>query len=188
VRYDDASYLTRWQRGEGFPSIHDNLYALADKHLRGTPHRSFCDLCCSTALLGQRFLEGYPGSRVCGIEGLASSVDQARAVGVAYPILNRMVTPATLSEVALWWQTHRVDVLLARRCLPEIFAADRSWGPRFVASAVLSGVKVFVVQGRVPTSRATHPIPDIDAEIAVLGPGLRLVEKAGQCAVLVPVT
>lgn len=192
MRYNDPSHHATWKAGKGFPKIHDAIYQTLAKHLKAgtagpvTPTR-FCDLCCSIGLLGQRILEGAPGRYVVGVEGLAASVTAARGAGITYPILNQKITPATLPEFARWLQIHKVEVLVARRCLSELFAEDARWGPRFWSACVASGVRMAVIQGRAPCGNPTHPIPDVDKEIAVLGHGARVVEKVGQCAVLVPV-
>ncbi len=190
MRYNDPSHFTRWQTSGEFPAIHDAIFTMLRKHLdagtAGPPPSGFLDLCCSVGLLGQRIREKVPGARVCGVEGLASSVQQARAAGVAYPILNLTVTPATIPTLASWIRLHRVEVLVARRCLSEVFATDPSWGPAFWSAVTAAGVRMAVIQGRQPVANPTHPIPSVREEIAALGPGARLVDLAGQCAVLVP--
>ena len=192
MRYNDPSHFERWKTHGTFPAIHDNIAALLEKHVAaGTAGpikpRRFCDLCCSIGLLGQRIYEGDMATRsVVGVEGLHASIVQARAAGIRYPILEIMVTHATLPVFIDWLKLNRTEVLVARRCLSELFAVDQSWGPHFWEAVTGAGVRMAVIQGRAPCANPTHPLPSVDQEIAVLGPKARLVEKLGQCAVLVP--
>lgn len=190
MRFNDPSHLTRWRERGEFPAIHDAIFAMLRKHLdagtAGLPPTGFLDLCCSIGLLGQRIREKVPGARVCGVEVLPASVQQARAAGVAYPILQTTVAPATLPALVAWVHLHRVEVLIARRCLSELFATDQSWGPSFWSAMTGAGVRMAVLQGRAPCANPTNPLPSVREEIAALGPDARVVELSGQCAVLVP--
>jgi hypothetical protein len=187
MRYNDPSHFARWKTDGTFPKIHDALAALMDKHLPradpDTPTR-FLDLCCSIGLLGQRIRETRPGSTVVGVEGLRASIEQARAAGITYPILHLMVTRESLPLFAGYVGQHRVEVIVARRCLCEIFGKDQSWARLFLATVKARGVRYLSVQGMAPAANSVHPLPSIAEEVALFGPDVEVMALVAQCAIL----
>jgi hypothetical protein len=189
MRYDDEEHLKAYTRHNSFPKIHDDLYAMVREHAEG---RSFLDLCCCYGLLGERVRQGVAGARVIGVEGNMSSVDKAERYGVKIRIHRLRILPRTLEAFVALVKAHEVSVILARRCLSEIFVADHQTQPKrdhrfaedFREGVLAPGVREFVIQGRAPTSAATWPIKDVDDEIQMLVPTYDVVERRGQCAYL----
>lgn len=184
MRFDDQSYLDDWRAHRRFPQIHDDIYQMAAEELTGT---SAVDLCCNIGLLGQRLHEGL-GLAVCGIEMDRSALDRGTAAGLTYERLELKLTPTSLPAALDFLQAHRVTVLVARRCLSEIFVGHKTdgWPGVFARALKEIGIKEAVIQGRAPTSVATHEWPNVEAEISglTMGGSFRLVRKVGQCAYL----
>lgn len=182
MRYDTQDRLEEWKARGTFPKIHDALFALVVEEARGA---SFCDLCCSIGLLGQRILEKVPGSRVVGVEMDTDALLRGTAAGIRVPRHQLKVTPETVERFAAILRENGVTVLVARRCLSELFAADQR-GEWFTEAVLAAGVREFFIQGRQVVPNATHPVPDVRAEIACLGQGLKVRILRGECAYLVP--
>lgn len=184
MRYDSQERLDAWRTLRVWPEIHDDLFHLVLSEARG---RRFLDLCCSTGLLGQRLLDKMPGcERVLGLDADAGALERGRDAGVSVPLYHLPITRESLGQLVALVERERITGLVARRCLSEIFAADASWAPEFIDALASGGIREVFIQGRAPTARATHPIPNVDAEISVLGRSVNVLQRTGQCAYLVP--
>ncbi len=183
-RYDDQEHLVHWKRGV-WPKIHAKLFELVQEQARG---RRFCDLSCSTGLLGARLLQRLrpPAEAVLGVECDADAVARARAAGVPVEFLEMAVNPQTLRAFGEALRSRRITVLVGRRCIPEICGEDVSFG-RVLADQLLdAGVTEVFLEGRQQRATATHPLATLQAEIKALGPAWRTVTLRNDLAYLVP--
>jgi hypothetical protein len=64
-------------------------------------------------------------------------------------------------------EQHHVDIVLARRCIPELFAYDLDLGHAFAGVLAVSGVREVFLEGRVASPRAVNPMASVEAEVAV---------------------
>ncbi len=135
MRFDAQEYLDDWRERRIYPKIHDTIFGLIREESLGD---SFCDLCGNTGLLGQRVLDKIPGASVVGVEMEEEVVARGRAAGVAYERLLTRIDPTTFNAVLAFLVAHQVDVLIARRCLSEVFCdwQPGDWPTEFAAPGV----------------------------------------------------
>lgn len=187
-RFSSPEHLAAFKERGVFPVIHEPLFNLVLERAEGT---SFMDLCCHFGLLGERLRRHIRGARAVGVEMDAAAVEAGRAAGVQIPLHVMKVEPKSLGSFIGLITEHQVTTLVARRCLSEVFVTDHAKPTKDEAFAAelrrqlrAAGVREVFAQGRAPTARATWPIPDIEAEVALLAPEFTLVDLRGQCAYL----
>lgn len=177
MRFNAQELLNAWRYRQEWPAIHEDLYAFIQEN--GTSE-TYCDLCCSTGLLGQRIRMSGLGD-VVGVEMDADAIRRKEAAGILFHVLQAFIREDNLDVIASFLAEHQVRTVVARRCIPEILDHG-SWGPALVEAFKEAGVREWFLQGRVPTSQATHPLFSVEKEIAALGPGLRVQRQVGPCA------
>jgi hypothetical protein len=182
TRFDDHRYLDEYRELGIFPSIHRPLADLIVSEARGT---RFIDLGACTGLLGQQVLKRVRGSAVVGVEACKDFVLRGEAAGIEVPTMIAKLTPETAPHVAGWIQRINASVLIARRCLPEIFGDDAEFRGRAAALFYDAGIREIFIEGRVATKRATNELCDIVKEVALFTSHYRLAVRRGACAYLV---
>jgi SAM-dependent methyltransferase len=180
-RFNSPEHLDVWRAIGRFPSIHDALYQLIAEQSDG---KGFLDLCCSTGLLGQRILKGIKGARVYGVDADIKALDAAVVAGITYPMLKLTLMPAMIETFLAHVRDNRIDVLVARRCMPELFGSDRAFGLAFVEGIAKAGVKEVFLQGRVPTVKAVNQLASIQQEIALFASRYTVIAQKNDCAAL----
>lgn len=180
MRFDDEFYLQDYKQGH-FPKIHDDLFTNIAARMSGT---SCIDLCGNHGLLGQRIIDVLEVPCIL-IEMSESAIEMAKRYETSIPKYKMKITKDTYPQVAELIAKHKVDVLVARRCISELFTStedpDRFEWEKMLAD---SGVKEVFLQGRAPTKNATHPLPNVDAEIKCFPTLYTTKFKAGQIAYL----
>lgn len=184
-RFNSEEYLTNWRAKGQFPKIHDALFNMIAAEALGT---SGLDLCCSTGMLGTRLIEKL-GWRCVGVDADKDAIALSESFGLPMPIRNMVIDDQTLPELVGLLERNRVEVLVARRCLCDVFCPSRSGDPggfgfRFVDALAGAGIRECFVQGMANVGRSTHPIPNIDAEVAFFTGRYRVVRKVGEVAYL----
>jgi hypothetical protein len=164
-RYDSEEYLQDWKTGGVFPDIHKPIVDLMAAHVGG--REVVLDLCCSTGILGAQ-IRTRVTRNVVGIEGNLKPIALGRRYGVVQPIYEVTITPQTWPEVDKIISHQCVTVVVARRCLSEIFGERPEWGPVVAQNLKRLGVRRIFLQGRAFSKRSTHPIPNTEAEIRLL--------------------
>lgn len=181
-RYDSTNYLQDYQQDHTFPRIHDEMFHLVNQYRRGCT--SALDLCCSTGLLGQRIIDVLKMPCV-GVEGFVASSREGADYGVGMQVYELRVTPATLPAFITIVKDHKVDMLVARRAVSEVFkTADDPFGDVFVTELLAAGVHTVVLQGRAISTRSVHPMKSIDEEMAAFKRQMPVLHYGGQFAVL----
>lgn len=165
LRFDSEERLELWQRTGRFPDIHDDLFTTIEVEAEGD---SFLDLCCSTGLLGQRLLSA--GRKAVGVEMDERTIALGKRYGVQLEVTQLAVTVDTFDVLGDVLKRNGVNVLVARRCLSEIFfrPVEREQCGRFADMLCDAGVKEVFLQGRQYTPKASHPVPSIKHEVALL--------------------
>jgi len=163
MRFNSVEYLEAYQRGR-FPRIHKPMFEAVLEQARGN---RILDVCCSTGLLGEHL--STVGFDVIGIERDLEAIAAAKDHGVGLDITPLSIDRSTAAEVYKLIEAAGVTIIVARRCFSELFREERDFGVDFCRGIQAAGVNELFLQGRAPTKRATHPIPNLDAEIEVCG-------------------
>lgn len=184
MRYDSQERLDLWARTGRFPSIHDTLAAFVAARVREP--RGFLDLCCSTGLLGQRIKSMFPDAAVVGVDADAGAIGRGTCAGVSVPLVLAQIEPGTFQRLGAIMREHGVTVVVARRCLSELFANAPGCGDALSSALQAYGAREMFVEGRMRMARASHPYPHIDAELAELNAtgSWKLVARHRECAYL----
>jgi SAM-dependent methyltransferase len=165
MRFNSPEHLDTWKRFKRYPAIHDNMAAAASSYLRGT---RILDLGCSYGLLGSRIAKELGYDTAIGVEADTAVIHAAEQVGVNMVFHNIRISAETMSQLDAIIRAHGVNVILARRVMPELFGDDLQLGVRFAAMCASAGVKEMLVEGRVLSGRSTNALASIDAEVAML--------------------
>jgi hypothetical protein len=181
MRFDDEFYLKDYTDNHRFPKIHDDLFVLISNRMSG---HSCLDLCGNHGLLGQRLIDELDVACVL-VEGHKPAIEMAERYETSVPKVHLRISRETYPDLARIIQEHKVTVLVARRCISELFksVADPD---RLVWADMLadSGIKEVFLQGRAPTRLATHPLPSVAEEVHCFPNRYALRWKQGQLAYL----
>lgn len=122
------------------------------------------DLCCSYGLLGARLkAEGWV-DLVLGVDGDEDVVASARLAGVPIVLEHLVVSKDTMPALMATIKSQQVNVVVARRALPELFGDDLTWGKQFALELILAGVNEVFLEGRVDSERSINPLRNVDCE------------------------
>jgi SAM-dependent methyltransferase len=179
MRYDAVEHVARWAKTGQYPAIHDAMFHAIGAWASG---RSALDLCCSTGLLGQRVASKL-GLAVVGVDCDRRALEAGRHV-VTVPLVELRVEAETLPRIAEILNEYHVDILLARRCIPELFAYDLDLGHAFAGVLAVSGVREIFLEGRAASPRAVNPLATVEAEVGVFTDHYRQIRKLGQVVYL----
>lgn len=186
MRFNDDTYLQEWQAEKKYPAIHDTIYKAYLEHCGGGTHRVL-DLCCSTGLLGQHILDN--GGSAIGVDCDPKAREVAKRYGISLPIYPLKIVQATLPLLSKVLKENPCQVVLARRCFPEISNGDWAWGQQFVRFLHEHGVDKIVIQGRLDKKTNTDMLGEVGKEVALVQTtGLyQCTFCEGQIAVLIKV-
>ena len=147
-----------------YPSIHDRIFEMIEGRIKGA---TVLDLCCSTGLLGQR-IQDELNKTVFGVDADKKAFESAASYGVDVNRIQMKIDAANMTPLISFIADRGINVLVARRCLSEVFFNHVDKGPIF-AERLLNETKVreIFIQGRREQPNATHPIPSCDAEVAL---------------------
>jgi hypothetical protein len=173
-RFNSPELLLTWARCRRFPAIHDNMAAAALSYVRGT---RILDLGCSFGLLGARIAKDMGGVTAIGVEADAGVISAAEAAGVPMVFHNIKITAETLPQLETVIRCHGIDIIIARRIMPELFGSDPEMGRRFAAMAAAAGVGEMLIEGRVLSERSTNALASIGAEVEMLSGSYREVRR-----------
>lgn len=167
MRFDDPAYLDAYRdRGE-FPRIH---YIITRAALAVTePGDLVMDLGACTGLITRALAD--KDRRVLAIEPSRRAVQLGKDYGTwgGCMVSGIQVNRATVMDVVRMARDQGVTTVVARRVFPEISESIGVDGVSdFAAALVDAGVRQFVVEGRVPNSRATNPLSNVGREVAAL--------------------
>ena len=174
MRFNSPEHLATWQRTKRYPAIHDNMAAAANSYVRGA---RLLDLGCSYGLLGARIAKEAGSHRPVGVDADKSVIDAANQAGVPMEFYHLEVNAETLSRLETIIMCHGIDVIIARRILPELFGLDPVLGCNFAAMCAAAGVKEMLVEGRVVSARSTNALASIDDEVDMLSMSYREIRR-----------
>lgn len=182
MRYNSIERLEHWQQTGKFPDIHRDIGAMVLSYMQG---ERVLDLCCSYGLLGQRILKQCGAKKVVGVDCEDWVVKAAREAGIGIEILEMKITRATFDRMLDFLKEHQITVLVARRCISEVFVDDLEWAPEFAEAMRRIGIREVFLEGRAIVAKATHPIPTVVEEVACFAGSYREVKRVGQCSYMV---
>lgn len=161
MRFDAHEYVDTWKATGRYPAIHDDIFHAIQSFMCG---KSALDLCCSTGLLGTRVLKKL-GVNVIGLDADTKAVDYAKQAGIPIEIINATLARKNMKDLAQLCQTNKIDTLLARRCMPELFGDDLEAGRKFSDLLSLAGIKEIFIEGRISSSRSVNNLSGIKQEV-----------------------
>jgi hypothetical protein len=181
-RFNSPEHLSTWQERGRYPAIHDGIADAAASLMRG---KCLLDLGCSYGLLGARIAKESGQGMPLGIDADGKVIAAARDAKVSMFFTHLRVTAETLPLVAELVRDHSIDVIIARRILPELFGQEVMVGGMFAAMMAKAGVKEMFVEGRVVSERSTNALASIDAEVAMLSGSYREARRIKAVSYLV---
>ena len=182
MRFNSPEHLETWRTTGRYPAIHDALANVAVADVRG---RRLVDLGCSYGLLGARVVAEAGLEFGLGIDADGAVLAAARAAGVPIELEEMKVTEVTIPRLSDMLEYHRIDVMVARRVLPELFGADLTAGQRFVEMLCQVGIKEVFLEGRVDSPKSVNALRSIAQEVELLAPWFREVRRIGGVSYLV---
>lgn len=180
MRFNSVEYLQAWASGKRFPAIHDDIASAAEQFMIGN---RVLDLCCSYGLLGERLKKTVAGYAV-GIDADGEAIAKAKAAGISIDLYQLKVTPESFTDLVQILQSCRVNAVVARRCLPELFGENLDFGRQFFAELRRVGVKEVLIEGRVKTKNATNALSSIEDEISLASESFALARRYKNVAYL----
>lgn len=181
-RSHSQQYLDDFRKFGRFPAIHRDM---ADLVTGCTRARRFLDLACGTGLLGAQVVKRMGIESFC--LGVDSNVDYvSRGIGSGVPIQFHVahVKRSSLTDLHATLVMHRIDAVLARRCVPELWGHDLEGGRSFPAMLHVAGVKEVYLEGRGPAGRLSNALPTVEHEIELFRGHFTPLVKLGRCAYL----
>ena len=94
------------------------------------------------------------------------------------------IRPDNLDALAAEIRVRGINTLVARWTIPDIMIFGPAFALDFGGAVRGAGIQAIYLEGKPRKSGSTHPIPNLDAEIASLAPAYRLKCKRGRCAMM----
>lgn len=190
--FDNEEYLRAWKEEGVFPRIHRDMFNLFSSTFECN---SVLDMCSCTGLLGTHIME-YHKIPAFGLEGNETWLARADKWGITLPTLRCWIGPETLDEVVDFIKDNKINGMVARRCLAELFAYDSNfklmkkpdmvWAKKLTTAFVDAGIKEIWMEGGKPMKNPeTHPVPNTDAGIKCFAPAYRVSERLNECVYMV---
>lgn len=164
MRYDSQDHLTAWIEHRTFPKIHDAIAEMAIAEMQGS---RVLDLGCSYGLLGGRLVKQAGARFAVGVDLDERAMTLASVAGVPVEFRKLAITAATLPAMLDLVREYRLDVLVARRILPELFGDDLPLGVAFAEQLASAGIREVFLEGRVETLKAVNVLCSIEQEVAL---------------------
>jgi trans-aconitate methyltransferase len=181
MRFGSAEHLDAWRAYGAYPRIHDAIFRVIITEMMGT---RVLDLGCCYGLLAQRVLRQAGIKLAIGVDADAKAISAGAAAGIGAELLSLEVNEASLPQLIAMVTRHKIDVLIARRVLPELFGGHPELGRRFATEMRGAGIREVFLEGRVATAKAVNPLSSIEAEVEMLSAGFREVQRVGAVSYL----
>lgn len=162
MQRNNIDRLRNWRDRGVFPANHDAIARVIMGNVVGS---RALDLHCGFGLLAQRVFEADMLASAYGIGEDEDAVAEAQAEDI--DVILSYAPPETRATEAVDLAIRcGLDVLFARRCLPELFGNDIAQGSTFAGALRAAGVMEVFIEGR------QYPEPDsalrsIDDEVAM---------------------
>lgn len=182
MRFDDPGYLETWRLKKVYPRIHDAIFGAFMSHARGT---AVLDLGCSHGLLAERLIHFGGAFHAVGVDADEKAIERGVAAGIQATLIPLRLTDATLCRLTGLIKDHGLNVVIARRILPELFGDDPTFGRRFAEEIAAAGIAELFLEGRVASGRSVNPLRSIAEEVELVSGSYREVIRAGAVSFLV---
>lgn len=206
--YGRRDYVEDFLTQGKFPKIHDAIMTAAKHHLpEGKRLGNVLDIGCSIGLSSLNLVANAGADFVVGFEPQKNDVALFNAVlndgtdkaAIVHGVLDLLSQDSRVQFIDLC-KRHNITTLFARRVINELVVRYGNKPAGVVPSSngvviedaadVLSdtlidaGIDLVVLQGRAFSSRSTHPVPDIVAEMSYLLPRFAVQYRSGQVGVM----
>lgn len=180
MRFNDEQHIKDYKNRGVYPRIHGDIFSL-DKHI---PASNVLDIGCSTGLLTARLADKH--KKVVGIDSDKKALQQAREIKKRNVALYEgKINEQTVNEVEQILKDHNINVIYARRVLPELTdVGGLSLIETLVTMFYTQKVKYVVLEGRQRRRSATHVMKDIDKEISRFVGLYKPIKRYKECAIL----
>lgn len=181
MRFNSSDHLSAWKQTNRFPKIHDKIYKFIIEQSNGS---RFLDLGACHGLLTQRLnIEKFKWVAF-GVEENNKYIEDGKLAGITAQILNLKITTDTLNVLVDYITKNKINTIVARRVLPEIWGNDINGGREFAKKIYDAGIKEIFIEGRIETKNAINKLCCINNEINLLSPIYKLEHKLGFIAKL----
>lgn len=182
MAFDSEQYVNAFVANREMPSIHEDITELIAKY--PDADATAIDFGACTGLLSIAAARYF--RRVVAVEAnhrylgrLPTCVEHASI----HPITMR-IHRNTLPELRRLLRAYTPKVAIMRRVLPEISGGEITFAEEFVHLLYDEGIDTLILEGRVFSSRATHPLASITQEIAACSKFYEVVERYKNCAAM----
>jgi hypothetical protein len=153
--YDSEKYLIDFKEKNAYPSIHNEIY---NRICMLNHNRPMLDLGCCFGLLAERL--NNSGINCIGVEKSIKHINLGRQYGIKSKIYNE-----SIDSIDAIIKEYNIELLIARRCLPEAFGNNIENGYLFSKMASQLNVTYIVIEGRVVTKNHVNQLFCLDEEI-----------------------
>lgn len=180
MRFNDEQHIKDYKEYGSYPRIHDDIFSL-DKHI---PASNVFDIGCSTGLLTTRLADKH--NTVIGIDSDVKALRQAD--GIRKPnvtFYGGQINEKCLKEIEQILKRHEINVVYARRVLPEICdTGGLSLVEKVVTMFYNQNIKYVVLEGRQRRRNAKHVLKDVDKEVSRLEGLYKPIKRFNECVLL----
>lgn len=170
--FDDDKYIKQFKENQIYPKIHDDIFHLASN----TEGNNVLDIGCCYGLLSHRLSKKF---NVTGIEANEHYCEKA----IYNNIINMKINYETLSEFKDILLDHKIDIVVCRRVIPELYDCGGETLIRKIEKTLYEcNVKYIILEGRTVSKRSVHKLKSIDNEIEILSNDYFLDKKYKRCA------
>lgn len=167
-RFDDDKLLKVFSESGQYPKIHDNICVLVKRTSSGL--KRVADIGACHGLLSHRLLTECDKEFVLAVEGNKKYlVNATKHSDLCY--YNKYVLPSNLDELRRILHEHRINLVVARRVLPEICDAGEICGAggvklvsEFAHMLHDVGVEQVILEGRVNVPNPKNRLPTVEHE------------------------
>lgn len=183
-RFSSDEHLTRYLETGVFPDIHRPMVEAVQWACPADAR--FIDLGACFGLLGAAVLTLRPGAFAIGVERSARAIEDGQRAGVPMQCIRLDVRRETLPDLVALVRRFRVNTILARRVLPELWGEDIEGGRMFAQSMRGAGVRQVIIEGRKAVASARNNLASVELEAAIMRPHYREAGRpAGRAAIIV---
>ena len=178
MRFDDLDYCVDLIERNQYPKIHDDIFLMC----QGVKADTVLDLGCCHGLLSCRLATIF--DKVIGLEPSDKYIRNAiPRDNVDYVRLG--ITMKTLGELKDVIAKNKVNLIVARRVIPEIWETGGfELVNGFVDTVHEADVKYIALEGRKPTKKPRNPLYNADRECEVMQGKYIVEDKYKNCRLL----
>ena len=161
-RFDDDKLLKAFFESGQYPKIHDNICVLVKRTSTGL--KRVADIGACHGLLSHRLLTECDKEFVLAVEGNKKYlVNATKHSDLCY--YNKYVLPSNLDELRSTLKEHRINLVVARRVLPEICdAGGVNLVSEFASMLHEVGVEQIILEGRVNVPNPKNRLHTVEHE------------------------